>query len=324
MDATRFLASVKRRAYLPDAGTEFDDSAILDIANEAESEVLTPMMLVARESYLQRTDTFSASANLERIQIPPRSIGNSVSTVRYLDPSGILNPLTHIDDAQKVWSAQIASPVSPFTVWYFDGQEIVFQPKLPPGGTAGASFLVTYAARPNYLSTSTVIQRITGFGTISLGQISVVDVTGYAKGDVVDVVAYTGGHEWKVFGSTILNISGIGPYVVTLDGVTANNGILIGDWLCPQSTDTPGQWLTPIPMLPDELHPILVLETSRRILDSIGDPRAAALMQELMLKMKTAEGLITPRAQNAPKHIVNRMSSFRVRRNPTWGGGWWW
>lgn len=282
---------------------------------------MTPMMLVARESYLQRTDSFNAVANLERIQIPPRSIANSVSIVRYLDPSGIMSPLTHIDDAQKVWSAQIASPVSPFTVWYFDDQDIVFQPKLPPGGTAGASFLVTYSARPNALSTSTVISAVVSTAGVDAGLITVADASGFHKGDIIDVISFNGAHGWKVFNRMIDNVAG---NVVTVNGVTTANGVSIGDFMCPQSTTQPGQWLTPIPMLPDELHPVMVLETSRRILDSIGDPRALALAQELMLKMKTAEGLITPRAQNAPKHIVNRMSSFRVRRNPTWGGGWWW
>jgi hypothetical protein len=320
LDASQFLASVKVRAFVPDAGQELTDAEILRLGDEGLIEVILPAYSAVREGFLQLDQSYTVSGST--YQVPPRAIGGAVMAVRFVDTSGILYPLTRIDDSQRQWVAQLSGPISPATVWYLVGDQIVLQPA-PPAGQAG-TLLVTYMAQPNQLQLSTATNLILNIEDVDFATskltIGVSPLTYFPPGTVADVVAKDGSHGWRVFNTTVTAIHTTAPFTVTLASLPSTCGAVASDILSTVNNDT---GYTLYPMIPNALHTLLVLETARRYLDAIADPRADAVAAELEQKAPKILQMVAPRAMNQPKRAINQRSALRtMRARGGWWGGW--
>lgn len=324
MNYVSLLASIKRRAYVPDNGAEYSDAEILSIADEALLERVLPTYMAVREGFLQQDVSVAVSSGAN-IQVPARALGAGILMARFQDSSGNLYPLTHIDDSQKVWTAQLTAPVSPATAWYFKGDQLILQPA-PPSGSTGY-VVVTYTAAPNKLGSDvgtapstyiplacqiiTAVDFATSKVTISVDP----STTSLAVNATVDIVSGDASHGYRVFQTVITARTTIAPYTLTLASLPSNSGTTAGDYVCFGA-------LTPIPMIPDALHTLLVLETSRRILDGIADPRAEVVAAEIEEKAPKLLQMVAPRGQNQPKRMINRYSAMRLMRSRGWWYGW--
>lgn len=321
MNATQLLASIKRRAYIPDAGASFTDAEILSIADESFIETILPLQLAAREGYLQQ-DVSGAISSLTNgvAPLPPRCLGGAVSMVRWQDSAGNLYNLSHIDDSQRAQTPQMQTPLSYWTSWYFQGDNICLWPPPPAGIAASGNLIITYLAQPSSLTNTdngaTQWGLITGVTPGSPPSFTTAADTGFGAtlsvGVKCDIVGRYAGHDFRVFNAAIATKSGVGPYTWTLDGTTNANNIQVGDYFCVGG-------VTPIPQCVNELHTLLVLDTARSILDNTKDDRAIVLAREMAEKKLTLNQMITPRGINQKKRIINRNSAYRSTRSTLWG-----
>lgn len=311
MNVTQFLASVKRRAYVPENGAELSDAEILSIGDEAFVETIAPAYSRVREGFLQQDASYPC--NTDRYTAPPRSLGGGVLSVRFVDPSGIMFPIAHIDDSQRQWSAQLTAPMSPATVWRWEGEQVVLQPA-PPSGQQG-TIVMTYVAAPSSLTNDSTNYLLVGGVDYTTRTITVASNPVLFSVLQVDVVAQDGSHNWRQFGSTVTAVHTTFPYTLTLDVLPATAGVKAGDIVALAG-------YTIWPQCPDSLHPIFALETARRYLDAIVDPRAEALAAEFAEKFPKALSLIAPRAGDQPKRAINRRSALRTLRSRGYWWGW--
>lgn len=296
------------------------DADILALGDEGLVEVILPAYVAVREGFLQLDASYAVSG--ASYQVPPRAIGGAVLSVRYVDSSGILYPLTRIDDSQRQWVAQLQGPISPATAWRLEGDHIILQPT-PQSGQTG-TLLVTYTAQPNLLKLTTDTNKILIASGVDFATSKITlpssPLTYFSPGTVVDLVASDSSHGWRVFNTTVTAFHTTAPFTVTLASLPTTCGAIVGDYLSVVDIDT---GYTPYPMLPNALHTLLVLETARRYLDAIGDPRTEAVAAELEKRTPIIMQHAAPRVMNQPKRAVNQRSAIRTMRvRGGWWGGW--
>lgn len=322
MDCDQVIAAVKRRAFLPDDGGPFTDAELYKIGSDCFIAKLVPPITAARESFLQQYKRYAVAGTLGIFPMPPRAAGGALHIVRYVDTAGNFWPITSLDDAQRGYMPQNGAPVTWWTGWFFDGDRVRLQPP-PPAGVDPAGYVeIAYQGRPNEMvsvaSTCAVSSASYSGGVWTVNSVTNPTPLGIVKDAVVDVVAATGAHDWRLFSALVLSVTGGGPYTIAIaaptddgrDGSRAN--VSVGDYVCLQ-----GQ--TAVPQCPDELHRLLIVEMAYYILSAQRNPNAALLAGEVLELRKDLTQAITPRADAQPKRVVSRWSPLRSRVFRGWG-----
>lgn len=303
MDTTALLAAVKRRAYLPAAGTQYTDGQILSMADEATTEQALPLVLAAREGFMELVQPVTLVYNQSAYQLPARATGGSLLWVRYVDTvnSSLTWEIPHADEKDLQWYPQ--QPWSPYgAVWYFQGDQLMLVP--PPSITTGQIYMA-YTARPNALvATTQVLTCIAGTSGSHLVCSAAPGTIGISTGTAVDVVSATGSHQWQSMGGTA-TVSG-STIDIAHDQGPGNPAV--GDYICLAQQ-------TPVPMVPDELHTFIALETARRCALGMRSPLAGALEMEVQTLRTQLVDMLSPRAVKQQKRAINRGSAARARRS---------
>jgi hypothetical protein len=308
MDTTQLLSAIKRRAYIPAAGSQFSDTQILAIADEASTEVALPLVLSAREGFLELVEPIELVNGTAAYDLPDRATGGSILWVRYLDSN---NPsytfeIPHADEKEMTQYPQVGYPPSG-AVWYFFGDQIVLAP--PPSLSTG-QLIVNYTARPNALvpvaSALTIVSMPAGAFVLSGTAASI----GISTGTVIDIVGASRSHMWSIIGATA-TVDGVDPTKITISGGEGVENYAVGDYVCLAKQ-------TPVPQFPDEVHTFIVLETARRLCLAMRSPMAGALAAEVQDMRTRIADLVSPRAVKSSKRAINRTGAARTRRTWRW------
>lgn len=310
MDSSQLLAAIKRRAYLADAGPQFDDTSLLALADEALDELIVPMLLQCGSvSIFQQTYTTPLVGGQARYQVPV-GIGSTLLDVHYLDTNSNIFRIALTDEGDRSFHSQLASPIGPQTVYYFDGDSITLMP--PPSAGAVGSLVITWPLQPSQLALTSAFCVATSGTATSFVTADNPTPKGIITGKLVDVVASTSPHMTRILAALVTNVVGAGPYTIsyTVQSTLANQGfgINVGDVLGLTGT-------TPYPQVPKETHPLLALEAARRAAMSMKDAQLeAAIAADVASKISRVTALLTPRARKQSVHAVNRFSAFRASR----------
>lgn len=306
MNTTQLLASLKRRAYVPTAGTQLDDTALLSILDEATTEKVLRMVLNAREGFMRRTLTIPLVAGQSAYALPGNATGGTVLWVRYVDPNNPGNtwPVPHCDEVDLVYY-----PTQSFgfgCVWYFDGGQLQLVP--PPAASQG-NLIVAYTARPNQLTavanTLTVV-AVTGTYQVKLSANGA--TIGLTTGVKADIIQTDGVHDWRMVNKTATVVADTATFTSWDQTPQA------GDYVCLTG-------YTPVPQLPDETHSFLALEGARRFASAINSPKTPGLTAEVAQLQSEIADMLSPRAVKQSKRVINRVGAFRSRRGL---GNWNW
>lgn len=307
MDATALLAAIKRRAYLADAGPQFDDTSLLALADEALDELIVPMLLQCGSvSIFQQTYTTPLVGGQARYQVPV-GIGSTLLDVHYLDTNTNIFRIALSDEGDRSFHSQLASPIGPQTVYYFDGDSITLMP--PPSAGAVGSLVITWPLQPSQIVTvdqAGVIVAQTAPGVFKISTPLPAWLTG---NPLVDVVAGTSPYMTRVLAARVLSIV-VDTVTVQFQTTLSNQGFGVSGGDVMMLT---GQSI--YPQVPKETHPLLALEAARRAAMSMKDMALEqAIAADVASKITRVTQLLTPRARKQSVHAVNRFSAFRASR----------
>lgn len=284
---TDLVASIKRRAQIPDSQVTFSDAELLEMASEELEGTLVPLVMSAREDFFTTHVDYSTSAG-RLYRVPPRAIGGVVRRVCYVDSEG------DEVDLPRVSLDLLASAASGFVI---RGNRILLVEDVPEHGT----LRVYYPLAPGRLVGTDECAFVTSIDGTS------VYTTGTPASFVAsrryDLVCTQPGFE-RLAVDQVITFNGDGSLSFS-DGVPED--LAVGDAVC-----LAGE--SPVPQLPAEWHPLLAQAVAVKVLDSIGDQAGFATAESKLKQLVSAAmSLVANRVEGNPETVVPVLSPWRFR-----------
>lgn len=310
--ASDLITSVRNRGSIPTAaGSGITDDDILRYANEEIHESIAPIVLRVKEEYFVWTETIELTGGVSKYRINPRSMGNKLRDVMYLDEGGNswslpLISREHIDYYEP--STGVGYPDG----FYLEGNDLILIPNLTnsPVGVLEVSFFFT----PSQLVASSQARQITAVDTAT-NTITVDSIpTNFTSSSIYDIHSQFPGAEPLRFDLTVASIdSGAGTITFntgtdkSIDRINNSDPqvqerlpVQVGDWVCVQGQSARIQ-------LPKEAHALVAQATVCRVLEAMGDSQGLQNAAQKLMKMESQLiSLLEGRVQGAKKKLVNR------------------
>lgn len=287
------LSSAKLRSMAPISQSTFEDTDLINVANEEMLLKLVSDIMSVREDFFLSTKEVSLVGDLDHYAIPQRAIGNTLKAIFYVDSGGNKKILSRIDsDDLGEWVGATGEPVS----FYIQGDEVVIVPK--PTASVG-SLLFHYYRKPNRLTATENCAKITQINTVGSYTTFTVNTdlsANLSLGEKIDFLAHSNPFLLWAEDIEITGISSTQIQVLTTDVVNDAGSIepKVGDYICPAGYAN-------IPMLPEEFHALLAQMVAVRLLASLGDlNKWNAAKADLIEDRKLALNTIKNRVESSP------------------------
>jgi hypothetical protein len=207
--------------------------------------VLTSELLAAREEYLIYQESLAVVTGDATVRVPYRAVNGEIRHLWFEDSTGARTRLDArtIEDNEN-YNANDTGPPDGF---YIMGNQIVLQP--PP--SLNGSLVVAYPFRPNQLVDASTTQSIS---VIAGNVVTVPNIpSNFITGGLFDIIDNASGNA-IVYYDQVGTISGntiTFPVNVSLNAV-------VGNYVCQANQ-------SPVPMLPEEGHTLLLETTVLRL-----------------------------------------------------------
>jgi hypothetical protein len=283
-DSSYFLTQVKLKSSPPEG--RFEDSEILQIANDVMIAHVVPLIISLKEEYYVTSEDQSITSSVNAYPIPYRALGLSLREVKKIRSNQII-------DLDRMSPEDITSSTTSDTTqgFYIQGQDVVLYPT--PASTQD-SLRCFYFLTPSRIVDVTECARITAIDTIT-GVVTATPPTSWTVASVLDFCSHRNGH--KTLGSDIT------PTAISTTDITFNlanlpSTLSVGDYVA-----LAGE--TPFLQCPDVCFDLVVRITSNELLESMG---AQTELQAGMVKAEKLQAnvvsLLTNRVTGAPKRSV--------------------
>ena len=234
----------------------------LDFANLSQASIVSEIM-AAREEHLITQSTVPVVSGQTAYRIPYRAINGDIRHLWFEDAAGSRYRLWQKDIADIEDYAINASGVP--TGFFITGNWL----NLLPAPNVSGNLVIAYPFRPNLLVDASTCQQITNINGNVLTVSSI--PANFENGGLYDIVDQQSGN--GIIGYDLQgSISGN-----TITFSSLPNNVSVGNWLCMAGE-------TPVPMNPEESHPLLLEMTVMRTEMVRGNaPRiknSAALIQD--------------------------------------------
>lgn len=309
MTSDDIIASVKRRAMIPEHQATFSADDFLAFADEEMAMGIVPSILKNHEDYLLYTEKIPLDPNQRIYSIPQRAVGNKLREVSIQDGSGNYFELSRIGVGQLPYYNYSSLP-NP-RAFYIENNNIILVGNTSTGYTG--SLVVHYYMRPNQL---VLLEQVAAISAIdrNTGVITFTNIPeNFNLSSLYDLVSIKSPNKTLGYDLGLQDIDVINK-TATMLPETIPSGLSVGDHLCLANT-------TAIPQVPSDLHVYLVQRIVSRCLEALGDMEGlqASNVKVGDLAAQT-DILITSRVEDAPKKIVAmngplpRSRFFRRRR----------
>lgn len=271
MNTTELITALKIKGSFPTANDLFSNSDYLTLFNMQMKTEIVPIMMLLSEDYflLQKDYTITANGSY---RLPPRSVGSKIRDLQVIDASGNLTSL------QRLYEEDRPSNPSGFYVFRNSIQ-------LSDGFTTG-TLRVKYFSRPNEMVLSTSCAQVESIDTVNV-QVTVGSVPStMAIGTLCDFVQDNNPYDLLDYDNAIVGVSGS-----TITMTSLPDDLAVGDWLCIAQE-------SPVPMIPDEMHPVLVQSVLVAALSSKKDKALDFESKQLEKMRNDAIRMLDPRVEN--------------------------
>lgn len=271
MYSEEMISALKIKGSFPTSNDLFSNADYLVLLNhQMKTEIVPVMMLLSEEYFLLTKDYTIATGTTYRI--PTRAIGAKVRDLKYIDGSGNYTSIDRLREEDR--------PLNN-TGFYVVRNSIELS-----SGFTGGTLRMTYFSRPNDLVLSTACGEITSIDT-GTNEIVVSSLPStFAIGTLCDLVQASNPYDLLSYDIAITNISG-----TTVTFASLPSGLAVGDWLC-----LAGE--APVPMLPEEMHPVLVQSALVAALSSKKDKAVEYETKVLERVKQDAIRMLDPRVEN--------------------------
>lgn len=292
------IASVVRRAAIPQSQVTFQTADFLAFANEELAIGIVPSVLQFHQEFFVNSSTVPLVANVSSYEIPSRAIGNKLRSVFYVDTNGNYREMARISPDDLPYFAKRDYSGFP-GVFYLQNNNVVLVPSI--GSNVNGSLYLSYFQRPNQMVDSSRVANITAIdyatGDITVGETPSV----FANGLMYDLVETNGGHKCV---AQDVSATAVNPTtnVISFGAGNVPASLSIGDWVC-----LAGE--TYIPQIPDELHPVLAQRIACRCLEALDDAQGLQNANQKLLEMEQKIGnVIDNRTEGQPQKVNNLRS----------------
>lgn len=307
------VESVKARTLAPVGQPTYTNADFIRFCNEEFQIKLVPDIITIREDYFLRTYTQSIIYNKTSYTMPNRAIGNAIKDVIFIDTSNNRFPISHININDI--------PLNNFTSvypsnFYIKGDQIVLAPS--PNASSG-TLEMWYYERPSQLVPVADCGQITAIAqnTPLAGQVTYTvnaDVSSYSTYDFL-----SGSSPFQNWAIDVDPVSATSTtVVVSMSDVQGSDGTLlpsVGDYICEANYSC-------IPMVPQEMHPLLAEMTAARVVQGLGhNEKLEVINQNIQLMRQNCLNLIANRVEQKLERIINRYSLSRSS-GYGWALGW--
>jgi hypothetical protein len=294
---TSLLAAIREQGRLVYADPETTDANLLLECNRQLTTVFVPMLRHARSEWYVTYQDQTLEQDEPWYSIPDRAISSTVRTVLWLPSGGqelelVPVPLTE----QHLYRPSTGMPC----VYTIQDDRITVLPT--PSANLG-TLRVWYERAPSALALTSTCSQVVSVDSSSATQVeaSVNSGTDLGAPGYLDIVSVKAPYSLKgasqLLGSIVSN-------TVTWTRSGDSRVPAVGDWVCPYGT-------TPIPNLPDELHPLLSLAVAGECLTRF-DPAAGSILKaELAEAMGTAQSLLASRQLGRQQKLKSQHSMMR-------------
>lgn len=304
---TEFIASVRRRAGLPDASDPAMDADIMALGDDQTLNLIVPEILSLREEYYVVTYDTSIVGGTNTYRIPSRAVGAKLRDVTLLDAAGNAMPWGSRVTLEEVDAMSTTAVPAPGLAYGFAMQGDMVRLVPTPQATSG-TLRMRYYRRPNTMVATTAGYQIT---SLSYGN-------GYYK--LNGTVPST----WTT--SNFVDVTQQNPNFDLLQADTAAASVTTGgsgfvgsasSW---QSEIAAGDWVTlagttVVPHVPADARQTLEQATAVKVLEAIGDRQGAGIAEaKLQQSLLAMQRLFAPRVDGRPAKIVNPRGVLGGRR----------
>lgn len=297
--SSTLIASVKRRASIPDNQNLFTDADFLAFANEEIKIGLIPSILRLHEDYYLFTESIPLTEATSTYDIPDRAIGNKLRDVQYEDSNGNVYEMTRIgiQDKPEYLGSHTSTRVYAF---YVENSQIHLMPEIT--GAVNGSLNMIYYIRPNELVSEDRVATITNIDR-NTGIITVDSVpSGFTTSTPFDFIKSSA--PFTTVGISV-TATAVGATDFTFDTDDIPARLAVGDYINLE-------FETVVPQIPADLHVVLAHRVAARCLEALGDVQGLQAANQKLAEMElNTTNLIDNRVEAAPKKVVNRHAPAR-------------
>lgn len=285
MIADNLISEIKLLGGMSD-DNYFTDAELLTILKREMKLTIIPLVLKLNEEYFLSNKDYNITDG-GSYRLPKRSIGNKLRDVQLYDGSSY-TPLNRLFEEDRS---------SGLSGYYISRNSIALSDDITTG-----TLRITYYLAPNEL-----ILEVNAAQILTID--SATDVTVNALPSTittttpVDIIQSEGPNDQLALDHTITNISG-----TTLTFTSLPDDLVVGDYIC-----LAGQ--SPVPVIPEELTPVLVQAALVSALSSKKDSQARSEAEKLEIMKRALSEMLEPRVDSNDSKIRSQglLSAVRNR-----------
>jgi hypothetical protein len=269
VNTTELISALQLHGSFPTSDDLYSSADFLSLLNhQMKAEILPMMLKVNEEFFLQYQDFTIGSGSTYRI--PTRAIGTVIRDLQIIDGSANVSSISRLFEEDRP---------NNLSGYYITRNSVELSSDFSSG-----TLRMKYFARPGTLVATTSCAQVTvvAGNTITVSSAP----TTMALGTLVDFVQNNNPYDLLGMDLAIASVSG-----TTLDFAAVPSGLTVGDWIC-----IAGE--SPVPMLPEEMHPVLVQSALCKTLSSKKDKAYKDELETLVRVKEDAINMLDPRIEN--------------------------
>jgi len=288
LNTTELISALKICGSFPTSNDLFSTSDFLVLFNFQLKSDITPMMLKLNEEYFLQYKDFTISSG-STYRIPKRAVGAKIRDLKMIDGSNNYTAINRLFEEDRG---------SGKSGYYMLRNSV----ELSSDFTAN-TLRMSIFGRPSTLVATTACGKITSINTSTFDVVISSAPSTFTTGAVVDFVQNNNPYDLLGMDYSIASVSG-----TTLTFSSLPNDLAVGDWIC-LATESP------VPMVPEEIHPVLVQSALVRALSSKKDKALEVEAATLKQMKEDAISMLDPRVENnSTKFRSGKLLSFVSRR----------
>lgn len=271
MNSTELINALKIKGSFPTSDDLFSNDDFLVLFNMQMKVEILPIMLKLNEEYFLQYKDFTISQGA-KYRIPSRAIGTNIRDLKKVDLSG------NYTDINRLFEEDRSSGKSGF---YMNRNSVELT-----NDFISDTLRMTYFARPNKLVLTTSCAQITSIDTVLNTVVVSSAPATMSTGVLVDFIQNNNPFDLLSFDQSLVSVSG-----TTLEVAALPSGLEVGDWVCIANE-------SPVPLVPEELHPVLVQSALVTTLSSKKDKALEYENKKLTEQIEAVLTMLDPRVQN--------------------------
>lgn len=271
MVTSELIAALKIKGSFPSSDDLFSNADFLVLFNhQMQTEIIPTMQLLSEEFFLLSKDYTITSGTSYRI--PSRAIGAKLRDLQFVDASNNLSSLNRLFEEDR--------PLNN-SGYYLVRNSVELSSDFISG-----TLRMKYFGRPNKLVLETACAQISSIDT-GLNQVVVTALPStMTTGVLVDFIQNKNPYDLLSYDQAISGVSG-----TTVSFTSLPTDLAVGDWISLAEQAC-------VPMVPEEMHPILVQSALVSALSSKKD-RAVEYEAKVLERIKQdAIRMLDPRVEN--------------------------